>query len=97
MPKNSSNPAQTYAKVTSIEAMLDSSKVTTLERTVETMRNKGMGAKEYEVAIKTSLKEPSPSNNVVKHQLEMHHRMKGNPTARSCAMMVEYAPVGFII
>ena len=89
MPKKIKRPDHTYAKTTSMEAMAASSNVTTLERIVETIKNRGMGAREYEVATNTSLKEPSPSKSVVRHQLEMHQRIKGKPTAKIWAKIVE--------
>ena len=54
------------------------------------MTSSGMGAKLYEQAIKTSLKEPSPSNRVVRHQFASTNRNSGTTTPISCAHRLLY-------
>ena len=74
-----------------------SEEVTTFEKIVEGITIIGTGAREYAHAIKISLKLPSPSKRVVRHQLPTTQRKKGASTAANCTKIDEYTPSGFMI
>ena len=89
IPKNISRPTQTHATLIIRLIIPDSAEERMCVRTVAITMKKGMGAKEYPVAIRISLALPSPSNRVVRHQLAATHRAIGIKRLRACAPMLE--------
>jgi hypothetical protein len=94
VPVNINKPTQMKANDSSnvtIAASLDVRKFVAI---VAGIMSKGKGANAYDVAIKISLKLPSPSINVVKHQLPITQSIRGTITEIICINMLEYLPVG---
>ena len=87
--QNRRMPIHTNASVVNRLISPASDDVTKLDAIVEGMIKSGIGVRQYEAAMNTSLKLPSPSNSVVRHQLATTKSIKGTITPMICTQIVE--------
>ena len=76
------------------DGICDSVPTNTFVSAVETITRIGNGNSAYEVEMKMSLKLPSPSKSVVKHQLDTTKRKNGMSTIAAWLKIVAVEPFG---
>ena len=82
IPKNISIPSQIKPMDITREIIADSSRDAIFVASVTGIRMITSGNKAYDVETKMSLKLPSPSKSVVRHQLATHQSIRGTITVR---------------